>query len=435
MYFSNQPILRDFDRFLDYLGKSAKLELTKDKGYLRSADLLALNEQMHFRLSVFNPKSQQPAFALLNTFFHIVRVSQLALVKKDVLAKQSTLSISEDRVRQYDALSDDEKYFFLLESFWCFVNWEEAYDCRAFWEIHFYLELCKMPVGEPIRIADRNLKRGGKMNGPMEVFHPEVFQAFGLLDLNWDKKLEKRPTKYSFPYESVVLSGLGKAILPLLMEQRNHVFWGNLDPYMSNEMNKRIYGVVSENEDTDTPNINPFAASADESDMADLPYETTFSAAFVAAFPELNIQERLFPIVRPFVGGRYTLRISLNPQCYREIAISAEATLDDLHEVIQDLFDFDNDHLYVFYMDGVTSIHGEAYSDPRGEFDDYKPADVFKIGELGLYQGREFLYVFDFGDNWQFSVLVLGIEPKPIKGADCKLLKSVGKAPEQYPEW
>lgn len=48
MYFTTQPaILQDFDKFLDFLGQSGQLELTKGKGELRNADLLRFNDAMH----------------------------------------------------------------------------------------------------------------------------------------------------------------------------------------------------------------------------------------------------------------------------------------------------------------------------------------------------------------------------------------------------
>ena len=203
MHFTAQPILRDFDQFLDYLGQPGQIELTKDKGYLRTADLHRLNDRMHFRLAIFNPKSQQPAFPLLNTFLHIARTAQLFWVKRD---KKCLLSVAEDRVRQYDALSADEKYFFLLESFWCFVDWDEAYDSRSFGDTLFYLALSQMPVGKTVSIADHDLKRKGEIDGPMTTFMAEVFQAFGFFDLTWDAQLSERPMKYQFPYQSAALS-------------------------------------------------------------------------------------------------------------------------------------------------------------------------------------------------------------------------------------
>ena len=54
-----------------------------------------------------------------------------------------------------------------------------------------------------------------------------------------------------------------------------------------------------------------------------------------------------------------------------------------------------------------------------------------KIGDLHLYEGQGFLYLFDFGDEWEFEVQVFKI----IEGeenAKPQVLKEHGEAPDQY---
>ena len=46
----------------------------------------------------------------------------------------------------------------------------------------------------------------------------------------------------------------------------------------------------------------------------------------------------------------YVFRVSQG-KTWRKIQISKESTLEDLHLAIQDVFEFDNDHLYSFFMD------------------------------------------------------------------------------------
>lgn len=91
----------------------------------------------------------------------------------------------------------------------------------------------------------------------------------------------------------------------------------------------------------------------------------------------------------------------------------------------------------VFYMDGSRrSFGGEQYFDPHfDEFDGGIPTSIFQLGELGLHVGKELLYRFDFGAGWEFTILVLDIEPGATAGKKFKLLKSVGKAPKQYDGW
>jgi hypothetical protein len=67
--------------------------------------------------------------------------------------------------------------------------------------------------------------------------------------------------------------------------------------------------------------------------------------------------------------------------------------------------------------------------------DGEKPADFFKISEMGLFPGKEIRYLFNFGDNWEFMVTVLDIEPGAKVAGKYKVLKKIGKSPKQYPNW
>ncbi len=58
------------------------------------------------------------------------------------------------------------------------------------------------------------------------------------------------------------------------------------------------------------------------------------------------------------------------------------------------------------------------------------------LDALQLRQGQTFLYLFDYGDEWQFKVKVHAInENADPAAAYPRLVESVGVAPEQYPDW
>jgi hypothetical protein len=445
MFFQTQPlILSDFKRFIDYLTQAKRLELTKEKGYLRTADLLQLNALMHFRQEHINPKAQQVAFSLLNTFFHIGRSAQLYMARREGNSKPLLLTTNPERIQKYQEMNYDEQYFFLLETFWCYVNWDEAYDCRAFTDGYFYQALFNYPAGKAVTVKEDQLKRAGVLRPPIYVFTVELFSIFGFLDLVWDKMLASRPSKYIFPYQALVLTELGERILPILFKARTQIYWGNQDPFLTPAIQERLKQFYEEQEeeksDHDFLRMGPFydpSASDEEQGSFENSNEMSFVTAFEPHLPNLKVEQHLFPIAIPSIPGAYTFRIALNATCYREIRIDGENTMQDFHEVIQKLFDFDDDHLYAFYLNGGNTYgSGQVYADPRGQvMDNEKPAHLFSISELGLYPGMEILYIFDFGDNWQFMITVLEIETKLKISSGYNVLKKVGESPEQYPEW
>ena len=110
--------------------------------------------------------------------------------------------------------------------------------------------------------------------------------------------------------------------------------------------------------------------------------------------------------------------------------MSAKHTLLDLHDAIQRAYDFDDDHLYSFFMDSKPWSH-ERFTSP---YDDEGPhVDEVCVGDLGLSIEQKFLYLFDYGDEWKFQVEVEDIRQEGKKPRKPKVVEEQGKAPEQYP--
>lgn len=116
-----------------------------------------------------------------------------------------------------------------------------------------------------------------------------------------------------------------------------------------------------------------------------------------------------------------------------EIEIESTATLEDLHFAIIEAVNFDNDHLYEFYVSRTER------SRDRIRFD-VENGEIFTRTLESLYpleKGRKLFYMFDYGDHWLFKVTKSRkkqSEEKPDTEYP-RLLKTVGKAPEQYPIW
>jgi hypothetical protein len=57
------------------------------------------------------------------------------------------------------------------------------------------------------------------------------------------------------------------------------------------------------------------------------------------------------------------------------------------------------------------------------------------LEQLNLRPDQEFMYLFDYGDEWRFKVRVYAIGPDASDGEYPRVVESVGEAPEQYPDW
>jgi hypothetical protein len=119
------------------------------------------------------------------------------------------------------------------------------------------------------------------------------------------------------------------------------------------------------------------------------------------------------------------------PRVSRDVAVRSNQTLINLHNVLQRAFNWDDDHLYSFWLDG--EFWGSAESEYTRPFElepGQKTARV-KLADLGLQPGDTIAYVFDFGDNWQVLLTVLASAPAD-KGRYPRVVASHCDAPPQY---
>lgn len=138
-------------------------------------------------------------------------------------------------------------------------------------------------------------------------------------------------------------------------------------------------------------------------------------------------------VVRPnFKNMSYVISVSLWKGCYRHIQISADSTLEELHDVIRESYGFDNDHCYAFFMDNKFWSREDAYFSDDMEKGEQVTAR-YRLYETGLRKDKQFKYLYDFGDEWRFQCKVLRIveeaTPEPV------VIRSKGEAPDQYEDW
>jgi hypothetical protein len=168
------------------------------------------------------------------------------------------------------------------------------------------------------------------------------------------------------------------------------------------------------------------------------PGTPSFLKPFADCFPENEIDvdfinKLLFPQPRQEASDLvYTFRVSLGRNCYRDIICGGDDTFHDFHRTIQVAFNFDDDHLYSFFLSG------KAWSQPRinSPYHDEPPfaCDVL-ISDAGLREKQKILYLFDYGDCWRFDVKLLSVSKSSDIPENPRIVKSVGEAPEQYPSY
>lgn len=129
----------------------------------------------------------------------------------------------------------------------------------------------------------------------------------------------------------------------------------------------------------------------------------------------------------------------------REIEIGETATLYQLAEAIIDAFEFTFDHAFGFFDKINTGWRlqeskkqYELFADREDEgieLTGAKSVKKTKISRVWKGIGDKMLFLFDYGDDWRWIVTLKGFGKKEAETKYPRVLKSVGDAPEQYPDY
>ncbi len=115
----------------------------------------------------------------------------------------------------------------------------------------------------------------------------------------------------------------------------------------------------------------------------------------------------------------------------RKLALRGDETLADLHQLLQFAFEWDDDHLYAFWLTGAFWDRQVAsYGRPEFEQEGQRSARA-RLDRLDLQVGQKLAYVFDFGEEWRVRLTVVEIRPASTATFP-PILASCGDAPPQY---
>ncbi|MGR9052554.1 MAG: IS1096 element passenger TnpR family protein, partial [Gammaproteobacteria bacterium] len=114
--------------------------------------------------------------------------------------------------------------------------------------------------------------------------------------------------------------------------------------------------------------------------------------------------------------------------------VSSACWLDALAKSILNVFAFDDDHLYEFVYKNRYGLT-ERVVHPFVEGDE-PTTDQCRVGDLPLFEGMDFTFHFDFGDDWNFEMMVESLSTGgQDKYPEPTLVEQRGKPPQQYPNW
>ena len=89
------------------------------------------------------------------------------------------------------------------------------------------------------------------------------------------------------------------------------------------------------------------------------------------------------------------------PPIWRRLELRADTQLEELHAIIQTVFEWKNSHLHSFEnsrRDSFVSPHDPFSQDWSDSYEGMTIADMFG------FSGKKFTYHYDFGDSWYHEI-------------------------------
>lgn len=380
----NSPgtILCDFQSLLDFLHPNGT-QVSGRNNVFPLKLLPEINSRLSHPIQTNLKRPQQKSYPYINGLYLLLRASGLSQVKRK--GKKQILVLDETVLQSWTNLNPTERYFTLLEAWMIFGNEEilgERYDlmgnlfkCVQFWS----------------RLPENGFSIA-KYSDQKEFSYSPGLYNIALLDLFGFLSVESGQPEAGKGWRITHLHPLpfGDAMVRFLF-----TLCGKKDFTWESQGKVNVtFGELQ-------PHFQPF-------------------------FPEWK--NNLVLTNNEFTDGIYVFKVSLE-KAWRRIAIPANFELEGLSDSILDAFDFDHDHLHQFIYKDRLGRRGQI-SHPY--CDELPSTAEVCVGELPLQPGDRMIFLFDFGDHWEFDMQLEEIQPPNAKIKTPQILKRYGEAPSQY---
>ncbi len=388
--------INEFEKFIEFI-KCEKPGLSAKKGVFGKKDSFKLNQILGYKKNVNKPNYTQDQYPVIDLMFLLALAGRFYIKAND--EKGKAVLVKTPALESYQRLNLHEKYVYLLQTYWTkydfdanFGRWEPASSLRSLLTL-----IANADAKQRIIKDDYNPTRFFYSEGA-PIFHQLRFFGFGELEL-----IDGVKFRYEDSIRAFIPSEFGIYLSGFLLEEAFITMNSKSINFLLTDHGKKIKPEKDK---------NPFKI-------------------FINMFPKEV--KRTVVTEKEDRTGVYTFKVSLSKKLWRKISVSHKHSLSDLHMAIQETFDFDNDHLYAFYVGGSRRTGKAiycAYAESEGS-----TAEETTIADLGLFKGQKLLYLFDFGDEWKFDIQLLSIDKNSVPPIKPIIVETKGESPEQYYDW
>ncbi len=415
----NKPssIVQDFDAFIEFL-QLYKVEVSANQNAIAPKYLAELNDRLSHPIEIDFQRPSQKSYPYIHGLYLLLRSSAIGKIQLD--KKKALLQIDLQILSSWQALNDTEKYFNLLAT-WIFYADETIMtnERRSFSEWWYTYNGWKQLPKNGLDFGD-GFKNDDWLNR-LKLHNIALLNLFGFITLQDAKPL----TGKGWRIIKVKPLPFGNAMMDLLHSTNwERGMYTELEEELEEERSLRLDVVVQES--------TPTEILQEEFQALDLfpAWEKNLQLPEPEAKNGIFIFKASIKIYIQKSKDKFSTET-----VWRKIAIPSNLTLYDLSSAILNAFDFANDHLHQFtYKDrqGVKKniIHPYTQHEDGDGF-----TDRILLRDWQINIGDRIIYVFDFGDWWEFNVVLESIDEPDPKIKKAKVIDKKGKAPEQYSDY
>lgn len=322
----------------------------------------------------------------------ILRASGLTRI--DETSKKPKLLVDDNWFQQWQTFNPTEKYGYLLES-WLLRGHEAILGQRQTVMGRLPRNFDKIATGFR-RFSESGLKLKNYAEFKQNFsFYPETYNL-GLMDLFGMVKVTEGKAKDGDGWQvrKVERTDLGEALLSVLAKE----FFADIDRYLAYDFGQ----------DGNFSALKPYLQD----------YFPQWQKTIEIESPEPK-------------QGTYLFKVKLYDMWSAQIAIDSRQLFDELAQAIIGAVGFYNDHLYGFTL---TNRFGNTFEIGHPYLEDMFSTAEILLEDANLRIGSKMEFLFDYGDNWEFELILEDINPDEV-GKATRILETKGEAPEQYPEW
>ena len=391
-------IVRDFEALLNLIGDQGLPATPAHQLTIKTLE--TINQRLTHPLTLNLKRALQKSYPHINGLYLLLRASGLSVIETS--GKKVWIKMDRQTLESWRSLNEAERYFALLEAWWGRAT-EEIIGERKQRFMTIPMKIQKF-IEYLTKIGIKKIQH--RDEGHMLRYYPglhnlALMELFGLVSISPAPQTQSQ----GWEPQHIAMTDWGQALVGSYIE----------------------FIMESLSSDAKLDSLIPALAVLYDPIVG-------FAQWSQAVRPLIKEWRRDLEIAEfQFQPGPQVFKVSLAKDCWRRIAIRGDASMDDLAAAILRAFDFDDDHLYRFsYQDRFGRV--VEIDDGRLEEPDEISADQVKVGNLPLTENMRIHFLYDFGDNWEFTLETERVNPD-LKIKNPKVLEKHGKAPEQYPEF